>query len=351
MIKIEEMNLADLVLYDKNPRNNQKAVPLVANSIKEFGFKNPIIIDKKNVIICGHTRYAAAQSLGMRIVPCIRADDLTQQQIKAFRLADNKVSEAASWDAGLLALEMNDILDFDMTDFGFEVIDPVEPEPVEVEKENERERTMNTYNLHDFDESRAEGYYQIPTLDRVVVRPEHLIGFNYVKSTPPVDKAGVHFFLDDYQFERIWNNPHDYATILAEWDCVLTPDFSLYLDMPIAMMIWNIYRSRLVGQIMQDLGCTVIPTVSWGDSRTFDFAFLGIPKGGTIAISTIGVKRDDEAFKVWTEGMTAAIESCEPRNIIVYGGDVGYDYKGLEVSYIDNAVTKRMSKRGELDED
>ena len=118
-IAIEYKKVTDLKMYEKNPRKNDKAVECVANSIKEFGFKNPCIIDKDNVLICGHTRVKAANQLGIKEVPCIIADDLTEEQIKAFRLADNKVAELADWDFDLLESELNDILNIDMTDFGF----------------------------------------------------------------------------------------------------------------------------------------------------------------------------------------------------------------------------------------
>jgi len=104
-MKIIEMKLEDLTPYENNPRNNADAISLVANSIREFGFKVPIIVDVDNVIVAGHTRYLAAQQLVMETVPCIKADDLTPEQVKAFRLADNKVGEVATWDNELLNLE------------------------------------------------------------------------------------------------------------------------------------------------------------------------------------------------------------------------------------------------------
>ena len=112
--------LKDLKPYENNPRKNDDAVKYVAESIKEFGFKVPIVIDKNNVIVAGHTRYKAAKKLKMSEVPCIIADDLTDEQIKAFRLADNKVAEKAEWDSDLLNAELDDIIDLDMELFGFE---------------------------------------------------------------------------------------------------------------------------------------------------------------------------------------------------------------------------------------
>lgn len=114
-------NIKDLKPYEKNPRRNNEAVKYVAKSIEEFGFKVPVIIDKDNVIVCGHTRYKASKKLGYTEIPCIIADDLTEEQIKAFRLADNKVSEKAEWDFDLLSEELDDIFNIEMSDFGFEI--------------------------------------------------------------------------------------------------------------------------------------------------------------------------------------------------------------------------------------
>lgn len=112
--KIEE-----ITPYDKNPRKNDNAVEYVKQSIEQFGFKVPIVLDKNNVIVAGHTRYKASVELGIKEVPCIVADDLTEDQIKAYRLADNKVAEKAEWDFELLTSELEELLDFDMEQFGF----------------------------------------------------------------------------------------------------------------------------------------------------------------------------------------------------------------------------------------
>lgn len=109
----------DLKEYENNPRHNDNAVEAVANSIKEFGFKVPIVIDKHNVIIAGHTRLKAAKQLGLETVPCVVADDLTEEQAIAFRLADNKTAELAEWDYEMLQKEI-DTIDINMSNFGFE---------------------------------------------------------------------------------------------------------------------------------------------------------------------------------------------------------------------------------------
>ena len=119
-LKIVYKPLDSIYYYENNPRRNEKAVKSVRNSIKEFGFLNPIILDKDNVIICGHTRFLAAQQLGIKNVPTIIADDLTEEQVTAFRLVDNKVAEIAVWDKDKLHQELMELKDiFNMADFGF----------------------------------------------------------------------------------------------------------------------------------------------------------------------------------------------------------------------------------------
>ena len=104
-MNIQNIALADLHPYAKNPRKNDEAVSAVAASIRQFGFLVPLVIDRNHEIVAGHTRYRAAKQLGMKEVPCVIADELTEDQIKAFRLADNKVGELASWDMDLLPLD------------------------------------------------------------------------------------------------------------------------------------------------------------------------------------------------------------------------------------------------------
>ena len=111
--------LDEITPYENNPRDNDQAVDAVASSIKEFGFKVPIVIDAQGVIVAGHTRHKAAKKLGLEKVPCIVADDLSDEQIRAFRLADNKTAELADWNEDLLAQELAEIEDIDMTLFGF----------------------------------------------------------------------------------------------------------------------------------------------------------------------------------------------------------------------------------------
>ena len=119
---ISEKKVKDLIPYENNPRLNDDAVEYVMQSIESFGFKVPLVIDKDNVIVCGHTRWKAAQRLGMKTVPCVVADDLTPEQIKAYRIADNKVTDFSLWDNKKLLEELNEIAELDPDLFtGFDI--------------------------------------------------------------------------------------------------------------------------------------------------------------------------------------------------------------------------------------
>jgi len=137
--------ISDLMPYENNPRINDTAVDGVANSIKKFGFNVPIVIDKNNVIVAGHTRYKASKKLCIEEVPCIVVDDLSSEEVNAFRIADNKVTEASEWDLPKLDLELLNIESIDMSLFGFEKL--IE----ESEKKDEKQKTLETMELNGFE--------------------------------------------------------------------------------------------------------------------------------------------------------------------------------------------------------
>lgn len=139
-LEIKYIPINDIKPYKNNPRLNEDAIPYVMNSIKEFGFKNPIILDKNNVIVAGHTRLESAKRLDMKEVPVIYADDLTEEQIKAFRLADNKVAEKSMWDYTKLDEELDSILDIDMSMFDFENIEETNLDDFFEDNDNKKEK-------------------------------------------------------------------------------------------------------------------------------------------------------------------------------------------------------------------
>lgn len=119
------------------------------------------------------------------------------------------------------------------------------------------------------------------------------------------------------------------------------PDFSLYMNMPRAINVWNVYRSRLIGQMCQDYGLNVIPTVSWAERETFEFCFDGLPKNGTLAISTIGIKKDELAIEIFRQGVNAMIKKLTPKKLLLYGGKVDCDFgKTKTIEYKANSIER-----------
>jgi len=141
-MNIQHLKLSELRPYERNPRKNDAAVGPVAESIKQYGFLVPLVISGEHEIVAGHTRYKAAKRLKLKTVPCVVADELTPEQIKAFRLVDNKTSEFAEWDVELLPLELADIA-VDLSAFGFDL--PVDDPPEETEGGGEKKETSFNY--------------------------------------------------------------------------------------------------------------------------------------------------------------------------------------------------------------
>lgn len=317
--------LNEIKPYEKNPRKNDKAVKYVAQSIKDFGFKVPIIIDKNNIIVCGHTRYKAAKKLKLDTVPCIMADDLTDEQIKAFRLADNKVGEKAEWDFELLNEEIGSLLDFDFGNFGFDDFNlGTDDEPIDY-GELTQNRVANILNLEKA-QYRGSGPYDIPVLRPVSIEEvgeiKEWISFNYVLSDKNPEGKCVHFFIDDYQFERIWNQPERYLDKLKQYKAVLTPDFSPYGDMPMAAQIFNHYRKHWIGVWLQNNGVTVIPTIRASrDERSLEWYLDGEPQGGVVAISSMWTS-DKESMDYFLREYNTMFDTLKPTKVFVYGEKV-----------------------------
>lgn len=342
-MRMKMVDICDLIPYEKNPRNNTKAVNQVAKSIETFGFKVPLVIDKNNVIVCGHTRYKALKKLNYTNVPCVIADDLTDDELKAFRLADNKVSEKASWDFELLEGELFDLENlFDMSEFGFDF----DVSAKRAENKHQEMKTVRAYNGLYYDEQRTEGKYGMPTLHPVSVGGvDRWIGFNYAKTSTEYD-CGIHFYLDDYQFERVWTNPEKYINILGNFRAVMAPTYSLYTDMPRPVQIYNVFRSRLLGQIMQDAGVLVVPIAYWGYEDSYEFCFDGLPENSVLSTYIVGLNKDKERCEMFCKGMDELIKRKHPKEILLYGNvnkPIDYDFGKIKVTYVQNEVTARMS--------
>lgn len=164
------------------------------------------------------------------------------------------------------------------------------------------------------------GKFNIPLVKRQNIDIENiqLIAYSDIKKIMPLlDKLyGVHFFIDDYRMDAIYTNPPCYLSKLARFGYVLTPDYSLYADMPRAIQVHNVFRNRWCGAYWQALGLTVIPTISWGLTPTFEFCFDGVEKDSIVAISTVGCLKARLNFM---RGYYKMLEKINPKTIICYG--------------------------------
>ena len=342
-LKIEYLGVDDIKPYPNNARvHTEKDIQAIVESIKEFGFDDPIgIWGDDNVIVEGHGRLQAAKELHIQKVPVIRLDHLTDEQRKAYTLAHNKTAELSDWDFDLLNVELESIEDINMEEFGFEFVD----EFIEHEKnaETTQDRVERILNL-DKGLYPGEGDFDIPILEPVYELPEikEWIGFNYVLSDAEPEGKAVHFFIDDYQFERLWNNPEKYVEKLRQYACVATPDFSPFADMPLVCQLYNHYRKHWVGAFLQANGVTVIPTVRASrDERSFAWYLDGEPHEGIVLISSMWTA-DDDSKEYFMREYDTMYDTLNPCKVFVYGNKV----EGLRgnIEHIDTFTRKRWDK-------
>jgi hypothetical protein len=165
-----------------------------------------------------------------------------------------------------------------------------------------------------------EGKWEMPKLPSIQSVPSELVSFSAIFSRKEQNlNSWVHFFIDDYKFERLWKKPLAYLERLRKYEGVISPDFSLYRDMPLVMQAWNTYRNRAMGYWLSQNGIRVIPNVRWGDERTYEFCFDGLPKHSAVAVGTHGCVKNRKDRGYFTSGFLTMLERIHPTRIIVYG--------------------------------
>lgn len=326
MNDIQFLNPNTLKPYENNPRQNGEAVDSVAASIKEFGFRQPIVVDKDMVVIVGHTRLKAAKKLKLKKVPVIIADDLTEEQVTAYRLADNKTNELAEWDLDRLGEELDKILDIDMSDFGFDLSDDEEEDEIEIQDDRDPSMQHNVFENQDLMQFACNNWYGIPDMYATETVGDKMLRFMDWKECDNPAEYIAHFYYDDYKFISAWREPEKYLDRLRQFKAVVSPDFSLYTDFPRALQILSCYRRQWCGAYWQYMGIDVIPDVVWGDEESFKFCFEGIPKHSTVAVSSVGVKndvewnnKDGDMFKA---GFDEMMKRLEPTTVLWYGDKI-----------------------------
>ena len=319
----------DIKPYERNARDNSKSIPAIAESIERFGFRGQIKLRSHDdpTIVAGHHRVEACKLLGWTEIPeenICWCDDLTDDEVKALRLADNRTGEGGKWNRAMVREEIRSLHDMDMSRFKFDFKSKARPYGAE------RMRGNNEWHLEMCERKDCTGPYELPPLLPVDVEPPDLVSFNFCKSATDFT-PGVHFCIDDYQFERVWRKPDAYLELLRKFDCVACPDFSVYTNMPYPMKLWNIYRSRMLGHYWQQNGLAVVPNVTFSDESSYDYCFSCLPRHSTIFMSTVGVTRDREARELCLKGMDVMMERVEPSRVLLLGSDLGFDFGGADV--------------------
>ena len=194
------------------------------------------------------------------------------------------------------------------------------------------------------------GEYSIPKIEAVtdvMLNKLEWIPFNYALTAKNRDSKGVHFYLDDYQFQRIWNNPDRYIPLLREFGAVCSPDFSLFADMPKALQIYNHYRKQWVSAYWQIHGIKVIPTLCWSTPDSFKWCFDGVPTNSIVSISSVGTQNSEEAEKAFVEGCRKAIKQLDPIQILWHGKcPAEFDWNVHKIKPHYETIVERRKKNG-----
>ena len=167
---------------------------------------------------------------------------------------------------------------------------------------------------------RCVGEFGIPQIKgSTITKIPELIGFNFINGCAQPENKAVHFFLDDYQFKRVWEIPSKQIARLQKFRCVCSPDFSIYTDFPKALQIYSHYKKHWCAAYWEDNGIEVIPSINWGDESTYSWCFDGEPTGGTVAITSQGTQNRSDTKKLFLKGYDAMLERLQPDTIIFYG--------------------------------
>ena len=265
----------------------------------------------------------------MKTVPCELVDDLTDDEIKAYRLIDNKLAQG-EYDFELEAAELDDI-ELDLTDFGFEYPQADEDEGDDWDggelgfdkKDNPRSMQNDAFENQELMQFECNSFYGIPELNATQTTGDKFIRFCDWKECENPEEYIAHFYYDDYKFMSAWREPNRFLERLLKFKAVISPDFSLYTDFPRALQILSCYRRNWCGAYWAYMGVDIIPDVVWGDKDSYEYCFDGLPKRSTVAVSSVGVKRnkefngeEDEMFKI---GFDEMMNRLEPTTVLYYG--------------------------------
>ena len=197
-------------------------------------------------------------------------------------------------------------------------------------------RNTKILNLHWHSGFQTDGREELPQVSAFnAALPDSFISFSDRRKM--LFSCGVHCYLYDYKIESVWNTPSSAISCLRKYQCVIAPDFSVFVDMPRALNVWNIYRNRWVASYWQSEGINVIPSASWGNVDSFEYCFDGLPENSVISVGHVAVGRDSSYRKLYRLGIETLIERKHPDKLIVYGEPLGF-YPETEVVYVEGKI-------------
>lgn len=194
----------------------------------------------------------------------------------------------------------------------------------------------------------TDGILDVPvikplTLEEMLIVPKFL-GFNYAMKEKHAEDKCLHFYLDDYQFERLWNSPTRYIDILRRFKYVLSPDFSLFTDFPVVLNTYNHYRKHWLGAYWQSHGIKVIPTICWSNRESFGWCFDGEPKNSIVSVSSVGANYSKASRRAFIEGYEEMESRLRPQKVLFYGSPVKDMQPRDNIIYIPNEQVERLRK-------
>jgi len=345
-VAVEQIKLADLIPQARNARTHSDAqVAQIAASIREFGFTNPVLIDTQGTIIAGHGRVMAARKLSLESVPCLRLGHLTPEQVRAYVIADNKLALNAGWNEEALKAELDAILKdgFDVGLVGFsdaelakllETSHETLPDTEDAEPEEQPQTGIHAFredailpssNQWGIPDIREDMLLSDPPSDVWVNQPHGDSVWLYMHGSnkhPEGMRSIRAFYVDDYRFERIWNDAVAFIFDMQKVGHVglLEPDFSLWSDMPVAVQLYNVFRSRWCARYWQEAGFKIIPSLKWATEASYPFSTAGLPKRVPLASVQCRTTNNGKANTKFLAGLRHQLEAVEIDTLMVYGG-------------------------------
>lgn len=366
MAKELVVDVGELIEDPKNARKHSKRnLGAITASLQQFGAARSIVVDKSGVVRAGNGTLAAAKKAGIKKVRVIQSEgdelvavmraDLSDAQAAAYALADNRTSDLSDWNNELLLDSLQELkeVDFNVEEFGFDEkfmkdllkdmgdfssIDTSQEEQEEQEWNESQQNQIfglrpdvifssaNKYGIPDLKKEKLGGLDCVPndiwTAEKRESYENCLMLWGTNKFPENISESILGFYVDDQRFEVVWNNAVQTVGELMRkgWKAVIEPDFSVWRDDPMAVQLWNRYRSQWVARYWQEAGIKIIPSLNWSDENSIDFCCAGIPIGCELVSLQCRTTKSNLGKKYFVNGLNSTLKVLRPSNIMIYGG-------------------------------